>query len=169
MEPYQYRPGKGASYGQEEAALLGKFIEESGGRFRPQDLVDAARPANSPLHKLFEWDDTEAAEHWRLHQARVIVATLDLVISEDKSSKAAHSVTLEISGEQHRRYCHAIHVASDDDLRRQVLERALAEIERWKYRYAEYRDAFDEIFKAIQKAKRLVKKKKPKKKMAAMA
>jgi hypothetical protein len=31
--------------------------------------VEAARAEDSPLHSRFEWDDTQAADKWRLEQA----------------------------------------------------------------------------------------------------
>jgi len=34
-----------------------------------KNLLEAARDKDSPLHKYFEWDDSIAAENWRLRQA----------------------------------------------------------------------------------------------------
>ena len=36
----------------------------------PVMVLDAARPPDSPLHGLFVWDDNEAAERYRIIQAR---------------------------------------------------------------------------------------------------
>jgi hypothetical protein len=36
-------------------------------------VVEAARDPNSPLHSAFTWDDAEAAEQYRLAQARVLL------------------------------------------------------------------------------------------------
>lgn len=46
------------------------------GRVTPESFVAMAEPADSPLHRLFEWDDAEAARQHRLHQARQIVRTV---------------------------------------------------------------------------------------------
>ena len=43
-------------------------------------ILDKARDEQTELHKCFDWDDAEAAEKWRLQQARHIVC--NLVIKE---------------------------------------------------------------------------------------
>ena len=48
-------------------------IENRQGRLDPQSVVAAARNKKSPLHKQFEWDDTKAAEKYRLEQARELI------------------------------------------------------------------------------------------------
>jgi hypothetical protein len=40
------------------------------GSVRTTDLVDAARPKESPAHAAFEWNDRKASEEYRLIQAR---------------------------------------------------------------------------------------------------
>lgn len=42
----------------------------------PRMVLDAARPAEAPLHNLFEWDNKKASEKWRLHQARHLIIEL---------------------------------------------------------------------------------------------
>jgi hypothetical protein len=39
----------------------------------PRDILDDARHPDSPIHAHFEWDDTVAAEKWRLRQAASLV------------------------------------------------------------------------------------------------
>lgn len=39
----------------------------------PQDVVHAARNPNSAMHGQFEWNDGEAAEAYRLQQARALI------------------------------------------------------------------------------------------------
>lgn len=42
---------------QEDAETLGRFIEvEFKGSVTPEELVMAAKPKTSPIHKLFDWD-----------------------------------------------------------------------------------------------------------------
>jgi hypothetical protein len=58
-------------------------IERAHGRLDSRKLyeaiVEAARPARHPLHRLFEWDNTKAAERWRIEQAKRIVAEVRIV------------------------------------------------------------------------------------------
>ena len=49
---------------------LKKIASANDGKLYPRAVVDAARPAGSPLHGSFEWDDSVAAESYRIEQAR---------------------------------------------------------------------------------------------------
>jgi len=49
---------------------------ERDGRLLPADVVNAARPTNSPLHPHFDWDDSSAAEKYRLDQARTLIRSV---------------------------------------------------------------------------------------------
>ena len=48
----------------------------------PELLLNTARHKRSPLHGLFDWDDSVAAEKWRTHQARKLARAIH-VIPED--------------------------------------------------------------------------------------
>lgn len=50
-----------------------KVLENQAGVLRPDDVVEAARNPESPLHDQFEWDDTEAANKYRTDQARTLI------------------------------------------------------------------------------------------------
>lgn len=44
-------------------------IRDEHGTLTPALVVDLARDPDHPLHSRFEWDDSVAAEKWRLEQA----------------------------------------------------------------------------------------------------
>ena len=48
-------------------------------------VLDDARDADSPLHGFFEWDDTEAAQRYRIAQARQLIARVkvQIITSDD--------------------------------------------------------------------------------------
>ena len=46
------------------------------GYLTPAAVVEAARPADHPLHARFEWDDTVAAEAWRREQAHELIRSV---------------------------------------------------------------------------------------------
>lgn len=52
------------------------------GNAGPKELVDASRPENAPLHPLFEWDDSIAAERFRQSQADCIINHVFLIPEE---------------------------------------------------------------------------------------
>jgi hypothetical protein len=53
---------------------------DADGLIVPEVVVAEAEDENSPLHKHFEWDDTEAAAQYRLAQARQLVARVRIKV-----------------------------------------------------------------------------------------
>lgn len=43
------------------------------GHLTPEEVVEAARPIESPIHDLFSWNDAEAAHKYRIAQARTVI------------------------------------------------------------------------------------------------
>lgn len=62
-------------------------IESLYGSLTPQNILDASRPQNALFHTLFQWDDTIAAEHYRLQQARVILNNIEVTVISDGQPK----------------------------------------------------------------------------------
>ena len=65
-----------------DAQKVAEEISEIGEEARPEQIVDRAKSEDTELHKCFEWDDTEAARKFRLHQARQIVGCLVFTVVE---------------------------------------------------------------------------------------
>lgn len=61
-------------------------LEDQAGRLTPGIVIEAARDANSPLHGYFEWDDSIAAENYRTEQARTLIRSVVLQITDEKTS-----------------------------------------------------------------------------------
>lgn len=60
-------------------------VKNGGTPCDPEMLVDACRPKTHPMHKLFTWDDSTAADNWRRHEARRIIGSIEIVrIDEEK-------------------------------------------------------------------------------------
>ena len=57
-------------------------ISKEHGEVTPPLVVDEARPEESPIHEIFEWDDYVAAEHHREHQARSLIRSIEVVKPE---------------------------------------------------------------------------------------
>lgn len=60
----------------------------------PQQILEKARDGNTELHKCFTWDDTEAAEKWRISEARSVVRNLKIV--EVKPDKEPEPTTIRV-------------------------------------------------------------------------
>lgn len=48
-------------------------LYERDGKLTAESVLAAAQDVSSPIHSLFEWDDTIAAHEYRLEQARRVV------------------------------------------------------------------------------------------------
>lgn len=62
-------------------------IQSVYGSITPEILVKEAKKRNSPLHKIFEWNDTKAAENYRLQQARILLNNIQVTIITDNEPK----------------------------------------------------------------------------------
>lgn len=72
---YEWKVGAQIKTAPEKAAeVLNKLAEEN--RLNAEEVVNASRPEDAPLHNEFEWRDDVAAEEYRKHQARHIIACL---------------------------------------------------------------------------------------------
>lgn len=65
-------------------------IYERAGALRAEDVVEEARSAKSPLHDWFEWDDSVAAEQYRLQQARQLVREIRVERVSDGAAATEH-------------------------------------------------------------------------------
>lgn len=65
---------------KDDIALLSELeVLREGGAVGPEQLVERARPNDSPIHHLFEWNDSVAGERYRLEQARLYIARVEYV------------------------------------------------------------------------------------------
>ena len=129
--------------------------DSNGGLISPRKVVDFARDPGSALHKRFEWDDSKAAEDYRLWQARKVIR-LELVIigkdeqgqtviisgveSEDDGAggqevRAYVSLTSDRAGDDSGGYRSLVDVLSDESYRDQMLESAKTDMIIFKRKY----------------------------------
>lgn len=116
----------------------------------PRAIVDDARDLESPLHALFEWDDSVAAEQHRLSQARHVVRSIRLV-SQAVNEPESLRVFVHVREDSEPHYTTAARAMSDEALRRQVLLRALQDLKRFRERYQEYQE-LARVFAAVDEA-----------------
>ena len=76
-----------SGYHKVSAQAVGEMIEElssKGVEVTPEVLLDASRDENSLTHCEFEWDDTVAAEKYRLTQSYDLIRHIRIVREEKK-------------------------------------------------------------------------------------
>lgn len=136
--------GIGRSISNEAKKELEKIREKSGGRIEPEIVVEYARSSKNPLHRYFNWDDSDAARLYRLRQAgeiirvvvRVIPGTLTHVrayvslSSERKNAKDKNNDESE-----NTIYRKVEDVISNDGMRHQMLADAIAELASFHRKY----------------------------------
>jgi hypothetical protein len=98
------------------------------GRLMPRDVVEEARNPESPLHKSFEWDDTAAAEQWRIEQARRLIQVSVTVLEGSKEPIRAF-VSLTTDRKDGGGYLLVEKVLSSKKQKEQMLKDAAAELE----------------------------------------
>ena len=123
-----------------------KVAEEIGdNRISPQELLEKARDVNSELHKCFEWNDSIAAEKYRLQQARGILINL---VYKEKESNAEPVRTFQITS-QRNVYQPTVSFLVQEDEYQNLLTRAKSELESFKKRYHTLSE-LQEVFEAIE-------------------
>lgn len=81
-----WKTGFASLYKGANAEQVASEIESLGNDVTPTEILEKAKDDTTELHKCFEWEDSVAAEKWRLQQARMIVC--HLVIKEDGEDDA---------------------------------------------------------------------------------
>lgn len=110
------------------------------GLVQPAAVVEAARDPESPLHDYFEWDDTAAAERYRLVQARHLLARIRVVVTETQPLMV--NVRLSTAdGGQRRGYVTMQRAAADPSLYEQIATEARAGIASYRNRLSAFEQA----------------------------
>jgi len=134
-------------------------LEREHGCLVPKTIVEAARKPNSPLHTFFEWNDSVAAQKYRLLQATMLVRHVKVTIeAPDMEPREVRAYVTPYHGQGYVRIERAL---SDEDMRRQLLAQAREDLEAFKRRYEALQE-LDALFAAIDTALK-TKKKRPKK------
>lgn len=126
-----------------DAQSVGEAIEElqrrKGDDFSPEDLWQEAKDNPShPAYKHFDWDDTEAANKWRTHQARAIIRLISVELPNIKRPVPAFmSVPVETGG---RRYHPAQEVLGSDYLVERAVEQAAGDLAAYADRLAMFQE-----------------------------
>lgn len=118
---------------KEAKAELEQVRKRSRGVLLPRAVVDHARDEASALHRYFEWDDTEAAEQWRLEQARCVIRAVVILLPQ-----ATTEVRCYVSLQQDRgdaSYRTTADVMSNDEWRARLLEEAHRDLEALERKY----------------------------------
>jgi hypothetical protein len=136
-----------------DAQVVGETVERiaenNGGVCPSWAMVDEARPEDSELHPLFEWDDSTAAEAFRREQARHHIRELRVVVEEGEEPVQAfvHIIRMSDDGPVEGYRSTRMVVRSFDESR-QMLDEALSSLRAWQRRYQHLSELSD-VFQVI--------------------
>ena len=100
----------------------------------PQAILEKARDESTELHKCFTWDDSIAAEKWRINEARLV--TRQLVIKEVEVPKDRPEVRLFYKTDSESGYKPTHIIVQQEDEYKLLLARAYAELRAFKQKYS---------------------------------
>ncbi len=123
----------------EAGRIIIELQENDSGLVTPEQIVRHACHPENPLHRLFEWDDTKAAEQFRLEQARNILRSLvyDVEIIPGKVEEIRYTVNVMQNGQNG--YASIETALANDDLSRQVIDEASRYVQIAIKRLSQYR------------------------------
>lgn len=113
----------------------------------PEAVLDLARPEDSPMHSMFEWDDTVAAEKYRLSQARGIIQHITIVKGHPRSEPIQVRAFVS-TGHRNSIYRPITAVVTEMDSYAKLLSDAKLELQAFKNKYKDLVE-FKELFELI--------------------
>ena len=122
-----------------------KVADEIGDKnVTPQEVLEKARDENSELHKCFEWDDSVAAEKYRLMQARKVIISLVYKKKEDDEVpvRCFQITTYKNTYQPTRKF-----LVQEDEYK-SLLARAKEELQNFKRRYSTLTE-LESVFESI--------------------
>lgn len=147
-EPLRIK-GAGKADPQVFGEALAKITESNGGLLEPEDVVAAAREDEHPLHQHFEWNDSVAAHHFRLDQARSIIRVVRVI--DDEATDGTSRAFLSVKDDGKVSYRSITDVKSSLQLQMAVLNQAERDLMAFERRYQDMMDVCDLVRAAKQK------------------
>lgn len=138
-EPLAIKNAKRANP-QKIGEALAKVAGNSG-RLTSKAVVEAAKDPRNALHKHFEWDDTKAANSYRLDQARFLIRAVR--VEDDDAAEEPLRAFYSVSDKGGKAYHTLDAVRASRELQLAVLKQAERDLTAFERRYSELNDICD--------------------------
>lgn len=141
------------------AQVVGNRIErlsDHDGNIRPDDLVNDARPVDSPLHPLFTWDDTIAGALYRKEEGMEVIRSLVViqhVKGQDGPPRRIQRYVAIGTKDTGTVYTTTARALTNVELRKRVIDDAINQFLGLRRRY-DHLEELAEIFKIIDEVDR---------------
>jgi hypothetical protein len=107
-------------------------------------VVRKAKSSRSPLHTVFEWDDTVAGHEYRLTQARTMIRSLRVVVEENAPAKRTYWHNVSTTGTTTAStYVHRDKLCSEKVLLESTLREVVCQLKGIRARYSELKELGD--------------------------
>ena len=126
---------KTATASQDVREALTALAKSGGGVLLPEAVVEAARDKDSPLHSHFDWNNTEAAAKWRLHQARNLIRVVVEYLPSAPSIPQRVFVALRSESQTGGGYRPLRQVMASVDMRADLLSQAFDDMKMFAAKY----------------------------------
>lgn len=115
-----------------DAQKVAEEILSIGPEAKPRQIVEKARDEATELHKCFDWDDTIAAEKWRIQQARHVTSCL-VIHREEVRENTPEIRYFHVTDKGGYKTTEYIYKRPDEYKR--LLQNAYADLEAFKRKY----------------------------------
>lgn len=129
-------------------------IERRNGVLTKKAVVDAARPVDSPMHEMYEWDDAVAGELWRENQAGYYIRMLEVKIvpvgnpsGKPVTTRGFVNVAPVAAGNAGQ-FMNVRSAISQPETYKIVLDRATNELRMFRDKYSDFKE-LEPVFAAI--------------------
>ena len=131
-------------------------IKKETGVLNADVVLEKAKDDKNPLHNYFEWNDTIAANEFRLNQANYLIRSIKVEIIDEKKETSVHikRAYTNITEFSNKGYLQTEEILKDKQLSFLMLKQAQKELLDWKERYKnllELTEVFDFINTFIAK------------------
>ena len=155
---YEYRDGWHPNVDANTVGGVMEEIEERNGSVTSELFLEASRAPDSPTHGVFEWDDSVAAERYRLHQASRTICAIRVIVKNGPGAEVGREpprafVNIVEDDSKKARYMNVSDALSNEDTRAAVLTRAMRELKAFQEKYASLEELAD-VFSAINNVRR---------------
>jgi hypothetical protein len=111
-------------------------LHQKNGSVTPSSILEAAQDPKSPLHRYFEWDDTEAAKKYRLAQASAMLQASKMVVVLSEARREPVAAFPEVrrmlpAARGNGAFKMRKEVLDEPDARQELIERKLSVLRGW--------------------------------------
>ena len=155
MEKFSWKSGTQFPVDAKIAADTIRNLQRTLGKdtITAKELLDVSRDPNAPLHSCFEWNDSIAAEKFRVDQARRIIGSIEVQFVDDDApehlTKTRYMVSVvPVAPKLQGEFAPIDIVRKNPDYYKQVLQNALNDLRAFQRRYSDIQE-LSGVFKAI--------------------